>query len=187
MSASASIQVVGVKDTLRELGKIEPELKKQITKDVKTILRPVVDEAKRAMPQMPLSGFARTWKPKGTSLFPYEQAAAQRSIGARLNTRKRGNALAVIAVVMKSPAGTIFDVAGRKTSGRVQQTSKVGSHGRRVGTVGGPHMIRALEARFGKASRGMWPAYERNATAVNKAMEDVVGVIVEAINRRLVA
>ena len=169
MSANASIQVVGVKDTLRELGKIEPELKKQITKDVKTILRPVVDEAKRAMPQMPLSGFARPWK-RGV-LFPYEQATVQRSISARLNTRKRGNALAVIAVVMKSPAGTIFDMAGRK-GGKTPQ---------------GKAMIQALEHRFGRASRGMWPAYERNATAVNKAMEDVVGVIVEATNRRLVA
>ena len=170
MTASTSVTVVGVKDALRELGKIEPDLKKQIQKDVKTILRPVVDEAKRAMPATPLSGMARSWK-RGV-LFPYDQAQVQRSIGARFNTRKRGNSLAVIAVVMKSAAGTIYDMAGKRAAAPKQQ-SVVGSHGRRVGSVGGPTMIRNLEARFGEASRGMWPAYERNADAVNEAVEQV--------------
>lgn len=167
MTASTSVTVVGVKDALRELGKIEPELKKQIQKDVKTILRPVVDEAKRAMPATPLSGMARSWK-RGV-LFPYDQAQVQRSIGARFNTRKRGNSLAVIAVVMKSAAGTIYDMAGKR-GGKTPQ---------------GRAMIANLEARFGKASRGMWPAYERNADAVNEAMERVVDVVTDAANRRI--
>ena len=46
-------------------------------------------------------------------------------------------------------------------------------------------MIRNLEARFGEASRGMWPAYERNADAVNEAMERVVDVVTDAANRRI--
>jgi hypothetical protein len=46
-------------------------------------------------------------------------------------------------------------------------------------------MIANLEARFGKASRGMWPAYERNADAVNEAMERVVDVVTDAANRRI--
>ena len=167
MTASTSVTVVGVKDALRELGKIEPDLKKQIQKDVKTILRPVVDEAKRAMPVTPLSGMARSWK-RGV-LFPYEQAQVQRSIGARFNTRKRGNSLAVIAVVMKSAAGTIYDMSGKR-GGKTPQ---------------GRAMIANLEARFGKASRGMWPAYERNADAVNDAMERVVDVVTDAANRRI--
>jgi|OM-RGC.v1.021978983 hypothetical protein len=167
MTASTSVTVVGVKDALRELGKIEPDLKKQIQKDVKTILRPVVDEAKRAMPATPLSGMARSWK-RGV-LFPYDQAQVQRSIGARFNTRKRGNSLAVIAVVMKSAAGTIYDMAGKR-GGKTPQ---------------GRAMIANLEARFGKASRGMWPAYERNADAVNEAMERVVDVVTDAANRRI--
>ncbi len=167
MTASTSVTVVGVKDALRELGKIEPDLKKQIQKDVKTILRPVVDEAKRAVPAMPLSGMARSWK-RGV-LFPYDQAQVQRSIGARFNTRKRGNSLAVIAVVMKSAAGTIYDMAGKR-GGKTPQ---------------GRAMIANLEARFGKASRGMWPAYERNADAVNEAMERVVDVVTDAANRRI--
>ena len=167
MTASTSVTVVGVKDALRELGKIEPDLKKQIQKDVKTILRPVVDEAKRAMPATPLSGMARSWK-RGV-LFPYDQPQVQRSIGARFNTRKRGNSLAVIAVVMKSAAGTIYDMAGKR-GGKTPQ---------------GRAMIANLEARFGKASRGMWPAYERNADAVNEAMERVVDVVTDAANRRI--
>jgi len=167
MTASTSVTVVGVKDALRELGKIESELKKQIQKDVKTILRPVVDEAKRAVPAMPLSGMARSWK-RGV-LFPYDQAQVQRSIGARFNTRKRGKSLAVIAIVMKSAAGTIYDMAGKR-GGKTPQ---------------GRAMIANLEAQFGKASRGMWPAYERNADAVNEAMERVVDVVTDAANRRI--
>ena len=46
MSVSASVQVVGVKDTLKQLRELDPELRKQFSRDVKQIVKPLTDEAK---------------------------------------------------------------------------------------------------------------------------------------------
>ena len=42
MVASSTVTVVGVKDEMRQLQKIEPNLAKQIKKDFKEIVKPVV-------------------------------------------------------------------------------------------------------------------------------------------------
>jgi hypothetical protein len=66
---------------------------------------------------------------------------------------------------MKSPAGTIFDMAGRKSANR---------------------LATALDQLYGRASRLMWPTYERNADAVNENLAQLVDKITDETNRRLV-
>jgi hypothetical protein len=111
---------------------------------------------------LPLSGFRRNWK--AGKLLPWSQSAVSRSIIARYSNRRRGNSLAVFSVTMKSPAGTIFDIAGRKSANRLGA---------------------ALDSLYGRASRLMWPTYERHANQVNKNMADLVEKITDAANRRL--
>lgn len=162
MVASSTITVVGIKDAMRELQKIEPDLAKQIKKDFKDVVKPVVNDAKLQVVNLPLSGFKRNWK--AGKLLPWSQTAVSRSIIARYSNRRRGNSLAVFSVTMKSPAGTIFDIAGRKSANR-------------LGT--------ALDLLYGRASRLMWPTYERHANQVNENMADLVEKITDATNRRL--
>ena len=104
MAANATVTVVGVKETLRELNKIEPELAKQIKKDVKQITASVVADAKSAVPGTVISGFSRNWQ--GGRLTPFSSENVRKSIGTRFSNRKRG-AVAVFAVVMKSPIGEV--------------------------------------------------------------------------------
>jgi len=73
--------------------------------------------------------------------------------------------VAVFAVVMKSAIGTVIDMAGRSSTS---------------------NLANALEARLGRASRIMWPAYERNATQVEQDLQRVVDVIQRETNARLV-
>jgi hypothetical protein len=162
MVASSTVTVVGVKDAMRQLQKIEPDLAKQIKKDFKDIVKPVVGDARSQVVNLPLSGFRRNWK--AGKLLPWSQSAVSRSIIARYSNRRRGNSLAVFSVTMKSPAGTIFDIAGRKSANRLGA---------------------ALDSLYGRASRLMWPTYERHANQVNKNMADLVEKITDAANRRL--
>jgi len=162
MVASSTVTVVGVKDAMRQLQKIEPDLAKQIKKDFKEIVKPVVGDARSQVINLPLSGFRRNWK--AGKLLPWSQLAVSKSIIARYSNRRRGNSLAVFSVTMKSPAGTIFDIAGRKSANRLGA---------------------ALDSLYGRASRLMWPTYERHANQVNKNMADLVEKITDAANRRL--
>jgi hypothetical protein len=162
VAVDTSVTIAGVKETLRELQKLEPELAKDIKRDFKQIVDPIVKDARSKVLAQPLSGFARNWK--AGALMPWNQSSVSKSIIARFSNRKRGNALAVFSVTMKSPAGTIFDMAGRKSANRLAQT---------------------LSALYGAPSRLMWPAYDRNANEVNQNLERVVEKITDATTRRL--
>lgn len=162
MAVESSVTVVGIKEALRELQKVEPDLAKEIKKDFKQIVAPVVGDAKSQVVPLPLSGMSRNWK--SGKIFPWSQSAVAKSIIARYSNRRKGNSLAVFSVTMKSPAGTIFDIAGRSSSNRLGA---------------------ALDSLYGKASRLMWPTYERHADEVNKNMGDLVDKITDAANRRI--
>lgn len=162
MAASSAVTVTGVKETLRELQRMEPDLAKQIKKDVKQITASVVADAKGAVPNQVLSGFARQWQ--GGRLTPFSSEQVRKSITTRFSNRRKG-AVAVFAVVMKSAIGTVVDMAGRSSSG---------------------NLATQLETRFGRASRFMWPAYERNAGQLEQDLAAVVAVIQRETNSRLV-
>jgi hypothetical protein len=162
VAAKSTVTVVGVKETLRELNKMEPELAKQIKKDVKQITASVVADAKSAVPGTVISGFSRNWQ--GGRLTPFSSEQVRKSITTRFSNRKR-SAMAVFAVVMKSPIGEVFDMAGRSSAN---------------------NLATRLETRFGRASRVMWPAYERNQGQVERDLQKVVDVIQREANSRLV-
>jgi len=67
--AETSVTVVGVKETLRELQRMEPELAKEIKKEFKTIVDPIVKDARSKVVNLPLSGMSRNWK--GGRLMPW--------------------------------------------------------------------------------------------------------------------
>ena len=163
MPVDSSITIVGVKETLRELQKLEPDTAKEIKKDFKQIVKPVVEAAKADVRELPLSGFARNWQ--SGRIMPWSKEAVVKSIIARFSNRKRGNSLAVFSVTMKSPAGTIFDMAGRGSASRLAS---------------------ALDQLAGRPSRLMWPTYERHADEVNDNLRNLVDKITDATNRRLV-
>lgn len=172
MTASASVTIVGLKETLRELQKVEPDLAKEIKKEYKTIVKVLIDDVKSTIQPAPLSGFKRNWTYEGRKIGPWDQSAVIKSIVPKFSNRKRGNSLAVFSVVMKSPYGAIADMAGRANDPK---------------TAWGAVMIRALSSKFGKPSRGMWPAYERNAPKINKNLQVIVEKLTDAANRRLVS
>ena len=168
MSFTASMEINGLRETLRELNKMQPELRKQLNDEFNTIVKPVVDAIKTAVPgQPPLSGMARKWKTEsGRNIFPWKPESIQKSVTTKIDTRRQGSALGVMKIVMKSSAGTIYDMAGK--------------HG--GNTAKGQAMIRNLG---GSPSRFMWPTYERNAHLVQKEMEQYAAKVMDIVNRRM--
>ena len=186
MPVDISVGVVGLKDALKTLNKTAPALRREITKDYKRIVQPLIDEAQKITPTIgPVSGMDRSgWKfASGYEVLPqsgWNGVKAQKSFQAKISTRRikefRGNLenVGTFRMVWKGFANTVFDMAGRSSSGQIGNPSRMGSHGRKVGTVGGPQLIAILRGRYGSASRTVWPSYERNKTILDDEMTRLV-------------
>ena len=168
MTVDANIQVFGVKEALKELKELDPQLRKDLNKKAKEVVRPATDAIKNAYPNRYLSGMARSWTQRGNRKFPYDRAAAQKAVGLKIDTGKRNQG--TIVIIQKDPAASIIDMAG-KAGGQSPQ---------------GARFVDAITAQFGPPSRVMWPTYERNADAVERNMVDLVEDLMDTIGKRLV-
>lgn len=163
---SARVEVVGLKDALKTLNKIDKSLRREITKDYKKIVQPVIDDANKLVPStVPLSGMARNWKTgSGFQMLPWIPGMKQK-IAAKINTRAikeyQGNTTNVgtFSIQWKGATGTMFD------------TSMAGALGR------------ALTTRYGSRSRVMWKAYEQRQGDVMSEMEQLVKRVMDEANR----
>ncbi len=89
MTATADLEVVGLKEALKTLNKLNPTVRRTITKDFKKITQPVVTEAQSKIPQMPLSGFKYNWTTKsGAKLLPWDNSASSKQIKSGVSAKK---------------------------------------------------------------------------------------------------
>ena len=197
MPVDLEVGVVGLKDALKTLNKTAPALRREITKDYKRIVQPLIDAAQQIIPTIgPVSGMDRSgWKyASGYEVLPpsgWNGTKAVKSLQAKISTRRvkefRGNLenVGTFRMVWKGFANTVFDMAGRKSGGTVGNPSRVGSHGKRVGTVGGPLLIQMLRGRYGQASRTVWPSYERKKNEVDDEMQKLVDRVMREAQNEL--
>jgi hypothetical protein len=160
MPASTKIQVVGVKNAINGLRKIDPELQKEFKSDAKTIAQPAIDAAKKAYEPLSneshpyaLSGMARSWVDPvtGRQLMKFKVNKAIAGVGMKFDTRKK--AIGVILILQKDVATAIWETAGRKTTNRL---------GRSLGFVGD------------NETRIIKPAVEKHLPQVEQEMEKLV-------------
>ena len=117
-NVSARIEVVGLKDALKTLNKVDKSLRREITKDYKQIVAGVISDANSLVPtQAPLSGMSRNWRTRsGFQLLPWIPGYKQK-IAAKINTRNireyRGNKTNVgtFGIQWKGATGTMFDTS----------------------------------------------------------------------------
>ena len=196
MAVDISVGVVGLKESLKQLNKIAPTLRRQITKDYVQIMQPVVDTVQKIIPTIPpVTGMSKGWKTSsGLEMLPasgWNGNKAQKLLKPKINTRKvkefQGNVenVGTFGLVLKGYVNTVVDMAGRQSSGNRDVFSRVGSHGRRVGTVGGPLLIAMLQSRYGGASRAVWAGYERSKTELDHEMEQLVQRVMDLVNTEM--
>ena len=203
MSISADIKVVGIKDALRELNNIDKSARRDLTKRYKEVVQPVIDEITRNFPKgTPISGFARGWDPAmkrgmnqrlskrdawestvqeekrragALAILPWDYNGKAVKAGVSGKRPRRGagrhssymSNLATFYIRWTGPGARLFDISGRGSAGK-------GS---------GATMIRGLESKFGKASRLMWPSFERKRESVEDAIRDIVNDLMKRVNR----
>jgi hypothetical protein len=112
MSASMTTQVVGGKEAILALRRIDPELRKQFTRDAKEVAKPATDAVKQAYQTVPLSGMERNWSQKGRKIFPFTVAGARRGVNVKVDTRRSSEN--VILIEQRNVGAAVFESAGRK-------------------------------------------------------------------------
>ena len=112
MSTGADIQMVGLKEAIRSLNKVEPGLRKQFVAEASAIAQPAIREAQSRYTQVPLSGMARKWSDKnGRKLFPFSVARAVSGVKLKVDSSREATAL--IYITQTNQAAAIFETAGR--------------------------------------------------------------------------
>ena len=119
MPVSATVEMVGLKNTINALRKIDPQLQKDFKAQATQIAQPAISAAKAVYNEVPLSGMNYKWQQKGRSRanFPFTVAKAKAGVRVRFDTRR--NAVGVILIEQKDPAAAIFETAGRKNPNKL--------------------------------------------------------------------
>ena len=152
MSASASIQIVGVKEAINGLRKIDPQLQKDFKAEATAIAQPAIDAGKAAYTQIPLSQMRYKWNDRGRKVFPFTVSSAQAGVRMRFDTRR--NAIGVILIEQKNAAAAVFEGAGRKTTNRLGQSLDFVSSNRGF-AMAMPGRTRLIGPAVYKAKRGI--------------------------------
>lgn len=170
MVAQFGTDVKGVKNVVANLKLIRPEAFKQLRRDMRTEITPVVAQIKSAIPAVaPLSGFNHAnRRPK----FPGYAASNPSAIGISTPTTMRGqNAASILTLSVTSAAVSILDQAGQRSDNqlaRALQSKGVGKN-----------------RRSGRAQRFAWPSVMMNLPLVNDAIAKILAKVTEQATARI--
>ena len=146
---STTIEIVGVKQAINDLRKIDPQLQKDFKADATAIAQPAINAGKAVYKELPLSGMKYKWTQRDRKLFPFTTAKAVSGVRMRFDTRR--NAVGVILIEQKDPAAAIFETAGRANANRL---------GNALGFVGAGR-TRLIGPAIYKARRGIEAEMEK--------------------------
>lgn len=169
MSTSMNIKVVGVKDAINGLKKIDPELQKEFKLQANEVAKPAIDAGKAAYQPLSneshpyaLSGMSRNWTDKktGRKIFPFKLDRAIKGVQLKFDTRKK--AIGVIMILQKDVATAVWETAGRKQGNPL---------GRSLGFVAQDQ------------TRILKPAVEKSMPQVEREMANVVKEALRTVQR----
>ena len=171
-----ALKVTGIRETLRDLKKMDADLEKELRKRINQEVRNLVVLARGYVPaESPMSGWtAENWGTRG-----WNSASVRRGIK-RENPSKRvygGGWQYGIAVSNLTAAGAVYELAGSKTDGRSPQGEQFIRN--IANTPGGLRTpLRRLVVRAG-VERG-----EQTRQAIEQAVEDAARVTQRRLDSR---
>jgi hypothetical protein len=168
-----TIQVQGVAETMRELGKINPALKKELNKDIRAILKPMLNEINQSIPSAPpLSGMAHNgrtgWPNRKNALIKIDSRKPRRG----LNETTTKVPVNIVRIVTKGAPVAIADMAGKAGGDKSRRETKYQR----------PNFGRALP---GDPSRFMWKNAEKTIGSVEREMNATIKAVVFRANQEL--
>ena len=159
MTATASIEIVGAKEAIKALGKIDKDLRKQFNADAKQIAQPLVSLAGSRYPDTPLSGMSRNWTQGNKKIFPYTKAKAVKGLKVKFSTRR--NDANVIYVTQSDAGAVVLETAGRGKNTLLSEN---------------------LRAR---TNRILWPAAEQALPSIQGELRALVLRVITKVNQEL--
>jgi len=158
----ANIEVVGIKDTLKDLRTLDPQARKQFARDAKQIAAPITNEAKGNYPQLPLRGMKYRWRQRGRDLLPWDARRARSGVTLKIDAGRRRDG--VITIIQKDPAASIIEFASNNNR-----------LGRSLSTLA-----------WGTPARVMWPAADNHLKDVTREMVQAIDKVADDLNRKLI-
>jgi hypothetical protein len=164
------IEVVGLKEALKELNTMDKKLRREITRDFKKIVQPVLGKAESMLPNnAPLSGMARSWQGKsGADIMSWNDARVRRNIKAFTSGKKVRDApggfkqnLGVFGIKWLGPQATALDMLAKGV------------------------MADNLTERFGPPSRIIYKAYDSASDEVQQQVKDLVNKVMKLTNNAM--
>jgi hypothetical protein len=193
MATTANIDVYGVQAALKELNDIDRKIRRQVTKDIKSVGNQIVQEARQMVQTQsrsdgaPLSGMRRGSLIRGREAA-WNVSEVQGGFNVRVGvraTRERyvdfnqggytrqvvygAKPYQLMVIQQKSFAGAIYDHAGAGISG-IRNTA----------------FIANLNKEVGDAPRVIDKTVENNRPGVTAELLSIVGKVMEQTNRNLV-
>ena len=193
MATTANIDVYGVQAALKELNDIDRKIRRQVTKDIKSVGNQIVQEARQMVQTQsrsdgaPLSGMRRGSLIRGREAG-WNTSEVQKGFAVKVGvrgTRERyvdfnqggytrqvvygAKPYRLMVIQQKSFAGAIYDHAGAGISG-LRNTA----------------FIANLNKEVGDAPRVIDKAVENNRPAVTAELLSIVGKVMQQTNRNLV-
>jgi len=167
---STSVEVLGLKEALKELNTMDKKLRRQITTDFTKIVQPVITQAETMLPSgAPLSGMARPWAGNsGVDIMSWLDDRVKKNLKAFTSGKQVRDApsgfrqnLGIFGIRWAGPQATIFDMAAEGTLGR------------------------NLTNDFGQPSRVLYKAYDAASAEINQQVTDLVNKVMELTNNAM--
>lgn len=190
--ADEVIVLTGIKETLANLKEFDKDAVRRFNKVINTELAGAERDAKALISGVagfnqnntPMSGWRKSdaakGKTRGGAGWPgWDTAVIQKGITkTKAQGKVRGDyTTSAGALLNKSAAGSIFEVAGRVASGTSKMTAQSSSG----------QFLRTLGNRFGKASRVVWRVVDKDRAKieanVNRALQEAKAELQRHLNR----
>jgi len=165
MTVTTSTEIYGLKKALAELATIDTKTKFKAVSKIKSAGGQMVSQVAAQYPQtVPLSGMNQS--KKGGIRLAYNPEKVRKGVTIQVGGRMKNGNIPLVTLIQKDAGGAFFDMAGLRN--------------------GGSQVVQALDARNGKAQRGMW---RERKYIYGQATQDILSAIEEvmhSVNRNLV-
>ena len=156
---------VPINKLLKRIREIDPELRKQIVRNIKDVGKPVETAIKQNLPAIsPLKGANN----KGRLGWNVDKPHDSTTLKFKATGSKTQAVTPLLSVRINSAAMSMMDIAGRKSKGT---------------TRSGRAMIARLN-RERRASRYVWPAGLEASPKVQDALQGIIGRVSNYFNRK---
>lgn len=191
MAKDEIVKFYGVKETIKLMRQVEPEMLKDMRKSIRQISNPAVLAIKSNSPKVaPLSGMAHN----GRTSYSTPKVSVNITPGQR--SRGFGSTTSNLVAITATGSGKVYgfdiaDIAGRaNNAGKYTQTrkfvdSRTGQVVRRKINGQGQNLINVLNSRGGPASRYVYKSIEDKLPAIRIEVAKVIERTMDSFTRRL--